>query len=353
MQGAILFNWRDYVKLEKLYQGYYDSYGRVKPNMVDRERSDREALRKIEQVMDQISHIPEVQEYLRAASKNAEMRFQQVHDMYGDSIPEDKRITIGLSRSPTQPADFRAGENRLHISPGALSSALFPVQGGGVAASSLQAATIHEFYHAADQSVSPLGDLIDKKNVAKDVIDKLLTDFPEFKNEYEDKGTIAGYQMRVLLGVKTFDEFEKAKNKISNGHKVGMGALDLEKQNLAAALLVRSDPNDPEDAKKFIVSNYFQLSFEKAYNSITEARYEIPAVNATNAIMAKFFPNEPQRDGYGLAGSRPGSYPDNLSGPFQNAVHSVPDPAARLSPTSQCNVPLPDVANCPVLTISR
>lgn len=189
--------------------------------------------------------------------------------------------------------------------------------------------------------------------MAKNVIDKLLTDFPEFKNEYENKGTIAGYQMRALLGVKTFDEFEKAKNKISNGYKVGMAALDLEKQNLVTALILKSDPDDPEDAKKFIVSNYFQLSFEQAYNAITEARYEIPAVNATNAIMAKFFPNEPQREGYGSVSRIPGRDHDNLSGPFQNAVHSVPDPAARLSPTSQCNVPLPDVASCPVLTISR
>lgn len=347
------FDWRDHVKLESLYEGYYDSYGRVKPNMVDRERWDKEALHKIEQVMDQISHIPEIQEYLRAASKNAEIRFQQVHDMYGDAIPRDGRITIKLSRSVTQPAEFVGETNDLYISPEALSSVVFPVQGGGKAASSLQTAIIHELYHAADGTVSLVNEFIDKKNVAKHVIGKLLTDFPEFKNEYEDKGTIAGYQMQALLNAKTLNEFEKAKNKISNGHRVGIGALDLENQSLAMALLLRSDRNDPEDAKRFIVSNYFQLSFESAYDNTTEARYEIPSVNATNAIMARYFPNEPQREGYGLASRLSGRYDNNLSVPFENAVHAIPDIAAPLSPTSRCDVPRPNVGNCSVLTISR
>lgn len=289
-----LFDWRDYIVLQPVAPLSAD---RVNQPSWQHARGRNQIVHdQLENVLEQISMIPEVQSLMRQAKsvRGGKIPLRTYANSQSNIASYDKPMP-GLPQGL-----LNVGVN--------LPSALFMTSDGKQFRQSLQTAIIHEIKHSADPNDNEKLELKHHAEAAERSIEKFLRAYPDYAANYRQFGTIEASPFRAWASAPTIgakDDLESKLPRLSTFFKAS-SETELE---AATRRYISQNPNFPRgDAYASAGDNVgaYILNHYQFYKELAVTRdVELPAVQFTASISRRYFPDEPTRDGYGaIKGNR-------------------------------------------------
>lgn len=292
------FEWRDYIRIDtsaedEFRTAFYAPDGTYTgpasaEGIYDRLVENRQI---IEATLSQISLIPEMQDILIRA---------------GAETP----VTLVLSASNTA---YNAPLHQISLNPADVVYLQFP-SSGMPERYSLQQALIHEFQHAAEREHIIANEINIKQEALSQAIEQTTAYNPDYAAEYAASGTIAGLPLGAALQTSDVTAFDTA--------------LDTILANTHAHTLISNLPHyttilPPDEFAATALSAHYDDNLV----TIVAEHEEIPIIENTNAIMARYYP-EATRDS--IYANHPESV---LSPPITSLDSYMPSLAGNVHPT--------------------
>jgi hypothetical protein len=163
---------------------------------------------------------------------------------------------------------------------------------------SVQGALIDELHHWADLSLTAQRDFEDHKGVLKDVVDRFLSDFPEYQGQYQKDGTIGGLDFSQLNEVSNGAELNSFIQSIHPWAQIKVWEDQIADVGVRQAFEeqykhYKDDPN----YDRLLVGAYVTQTYDSETFDLRERLDELPAVETHNRIIGESF-GLPPRDGY-------------------------------------------------------
>lgn len=294
MNNSAHFNWREYIVIHPDYRSeYLDDNGEWKNKEIATHTQEYilneiAKLDKISSVLDQISLIPHVQTLIRQGHALGVQRLKDTAEEFSEPVREDTRIRVtsragGSLLGGSQGASYDYFNNVLGVELQSLINFQIRQQNGSYS-NSLQSAIIHELGHAADPNLTLEAEKKDRADAANIALTQLLSDFPEYHEEFETTGTIQGFEVRRLLSPTGINQFDNAYKAILGGSSILLIEDNLKE---AVEMFHNSTYSTPEQNRREQISTYFENAYQRAYNRLTAERYEHPVIASTNIIAAE------------------------------------------------------------------
>ena len=297
------FDWRDYIKIDDANLSYfYDESGQLKDrfdNDFDRPRAEalKRVIETVERTLDQLDDIPAVQELMERGIEAAHLRASELNEIYGDPLPTDARLNLSVSVDHGRTV-FTWGTNEVHMNARQIADTSYRSTDGQTYPFSVQGALIDELHHWADLSLTAKRDFENHHGVLKGLVDKFLDDFPEYQEQYQKDGTIAGFDFSQVDDLTNGAELNAFIQSIHPWAQIRVWQDRIDqvgvKQAFEESYAVYKDV--PEYGQ-LLVGAYITQMYDSESFDLRERLDELPAVETHNKIIGESF-GLPPRDGY-------------------------------------------------------
>lgn len=307
MGFAVDFDWRHYIRIEGVGERDLETGALVltqknQAYLITRPSAESQIMAQLKQQeiidaeLDVASRLPGFREDLINGSVLAHGRLEEAKDLFGVEPPEDMRLVLEVGSSSDK-TEFFSYDNRIVFSPYSLVKLNYIGDDSKEHPLTLLQAIVHEVGHYGDPKFSAEFEHTMRNQAYEKAVARLLKDFPERAEEYQQNRTIAGIDFSKIEQAKNFDVFD-IELKATLGLDVISPYTPKDGETLRSAYERKFKSWEGDDVPQVVVQQYFRTVYNEEFKAIDEREMEYPIIDRTYAILSAVDPDLTKRAEY-------------------------------------------------------